>query len=1187
MINERYLINKKIGTGRSQVFLCQDTEFPEINKVIKLLPVDVDPEEITIFRNEFFILMKLNHPNIIKANDFGTVLKTDGEQEISIGSKFLIMEYFQGEELVHYKNISDEPALREIIKQISSVLYYLHQSNYIYYDLKPENILVKVSNGKPIIKLIDLGFAQHILESREEIIRGTAEYIAPEIIKNERHNHRVDLYSLGIMLYKIVYGKFPFKTSSELEIYKSHLEMEYEFPQSKYSGELIVAIKKLLIKNPDERFQNSLQLLSALNISIDGDLNKDWIPAKVFSNRKDVLTIIKTYFADETSGEVFTIKSFEGAGKTALLDEIYFQNENVILIKNNKSKTGFDFVKLILKEIVFNEFVFNKLSSEILVRIYGIFLSPPQDIYGELKAIFTAVSIHNNFILLLDDFNSYDEFTIEVFKNIIPILQVNRIKIILTEASNFNYLSSFIFNLRELNLNPFTDVHLDEYLNKSFYPDFPIGELKKLILLHADLLPGSIESFLRDIILLKIIQFTPDGVGIKTKADEISVLKSSQEEIYNFRFQMLSKSEEEIAKLVSAFEITVDEPTISELVKMPSGQISSLISSLQNKNIIQQYSRSSGIIFTSEGLKKFVYSKIDDKKNYHKLIAKELYEKFPSYNRTEAARHYELAGDFKKSYEIYKIELDSAEKITAYSYQKNILLHLLELKLEDSDLTEINFQLCKTFHKLGEYKQSLQIIEGLLSKKLDEEFRRKILILKGSCKIGLSENEEGKNLLASLIPEIKDESQKQSLLVEIASAEFDLNHFDSASQICMDVITNPHTKNEEKGKCFNLLGLIEINKKNNVDEGLFLIMQAQEAYQQVNDSNRVAQMGKNMGNIFNIKGEYEKAEQSWNKSLEINRAIGNLEQEAGLLLNFGVYYYDKSYLSNAIDFYKRASSIFVSIGNKYGESQALYNLSEVYLLTCEYQNAYKVIQNSILIFSQLNYLLEELEAQFILSKLFYLIGDFEMFSEVIGNINQLNEKGNIVEKNKIQFEYLLELKKIKDDFSKADINKLHSLQKAFLEQKDKLHYFSTTILIVKNLIGLNKIKEGVAILRSEGINDLCKDNVLFFAEREYILGKFSQKNPTLQLKTPVEYYNSALKALEDFAVTELTWEIMFELGNYFFQRGNFGKAKENFNYAKEIIFYFGDNIKNSRLRDAYFNKPERKDALQKIEKLGS
>ncbi|MHB9011734.1 MAG: tetratricopeptide repeat protein, partial [Ignavibacteriaceae bacterium] len=909
--------------------------------------------------------------------------------------------------------------------------------------------------------------------------------------------------------------------------------------------------------------------------------------AKVFSNRKDVLTIIKTYFADETSGEVFTIKSFEGAGKTALLDEIYFQNENVILIKNNKSKAGIDFIKLILKEIVFNEFVFDKLSDEILDKIYGIFISPSRDIVGELKAIFTAVSTHNNFILLLDDFNSYDEFTIEVFKNIIPILQVNRIKIILTEASNFNYLSSFIFNLRELNLNPFTDVHLDEYLNKSFYPDFPIGDLKKLLLLYADLLPGSIESFLRDIILLKIIQFTPDGVGIKTKADEISVLKSSQEEIYNFRFQMLSKSEKEIAKLVSAFEITVDEPTISELVKMPSSQISSLISSLQNKNIIQQYSRNSGIIFTSEGLKKFLYSKNDDQKNYHKQIAKELNERFPSFNRTENARHYELAGDYKKSYEIYKEEFSSAEKLSAYSYQKNILLHLIELKLEDSDLTEIKLQLCKVLYKLGEYKQSLQIIEELLSKKLDEKFKRELLILKGSSQIGLGENEDGRNLLISLIPEIKDESRKQALLVEIASAEFTLTNFDSSFQTCMQVVSNPETNAEEKGKGYNLLGLIELYKNNNFNEAVNYIQQALEVYQQKNNLLRAAIMEMNMGNIYNMKGEHEKAEQRWNKSLEINLTIGNLEQEAMLLQNFGIYNYDRSNFEKAIEFYKKAFAIFVSLGNKYGEASVQTNLGEIYLMTCEYQIAYDSLINSINIFSQLHYTLEELETQFTFANLFYKIGDYDQFSKVIETFRHKYEKGDVNEKNKIQLEYLVELKKIKDIPSNYTINMLHSLQIAFLEQADKLHYFSTTILIVKNLFNSNKIQESMTILSSMELNKFCKENILFFAEREYILGKFSQKNPTLQLKTPVEYYNSALKALEDFAVTELTGEIMFELGNYFFQRGNFGKAKENFNYAKEIIFYFGDNIKNSRLRDAYFNKQERKEALQKIEKLGS
>ena len=1187
MINERYLINKKIGKGRSQVFLCQDTEFPEIKKVIKLLPVDADHEEIKIFRNEFFILMKLNHPNIIKANDFGTVLKTGGEQEISIGSKFLIMEYFQGEELVHYKNISDESALREIIKQVSSVLYYLHQSNYVYYDLKPENILVNESNGKPIIKLIDLGFAQHILESREDIIRGTPEYIAPEIIKNEKHNHRVDLYSLGIMLYKIVYGKFPFKASSELEIYKSHLEMEYEFPQSKYSGELIGAIKKLLLKNPEERFQNSLQLLSALNISIDEDLNKDWIPAKVFSNRKDVLTIIKTYFADETSGEVFTIKSFEGAGKTALLDEIYFQNENVILIKNNKSKAGIDFIKLILKEIVFNEFVFDKLSDEILDRIYGIFISSPQDIVGELKAIFTAVSTHNNFILLLDDFNSYDEFTIEVFKNIIPILQVNRIKIILTEASNFNYLSSFIFNLRELNLNPFTDVHLDEYLNKSFYPDFPIDDLKKLILLHADLLPGSIESFMRDIILLKIILFTPDGVGIKTKADEISVLKSSQEEIYNFRFQMLSKSEKEIAKLVSAFEITVDELIISELVKIPPIQIPTLISSLQNKNIIQQYSRSSGIIFTSEGLRKFLYSKIDDQKNYHKQIAKELNERFPSFNRTENSRHYELAGDYKKSYEIYKEELSSAEKLSAYSYQKNILLHLLELKLEDSDLIEIKLQLCKVLYKLGDYQQSLKVSDELLNKKLDDELQQELLILKGISQIGLGENEDGRNLLISLIPEINDESRKQTLLAEIASAEFTLTNFDSSFQTCMQVVSNSKTNAEDKGKSYNLLGLIALYKNNNFNEALNYIQQALEVYQHKNNLLRAAIMEMNMGNIYNMKGEHEKAEQCWNKSLEINLKIGNLEQEAMLLLNFGIYNYDKSNFDEAIEFYKKASVIFLSLGNKNGECSVLINLGEIFLKVCQYQKAFESLINAENILTLLSSTFLEFERLFILSKLYYEIGDYKQLNKVIVKFKKLYEEGNVIEKNKIQFDYLLELEKIKNDLSSVDLNQLHSLQIKFLDQIDKDNYFETTIWLVKYLLAQNKFSDALAELSTKQVNEFCTENLLFSVEREYMLGKISEKDQPLQLKTSIEYYTSAFETIKEFNVTELTWKIMFELGNSFFQRGNFSKAKEHMYYAKEIIFYFGNNIKNSRLRDAYFNKPERKEALQKIEKLGS
>ena len=154
------------------------------------------------FREEYFILQKLDHPNIIKSFELSSVLikEEDEESEIEIFSPFITMEYFPSIPLLNYSGLKEEKKLNQIVKQICSVLYYLHQSNYIYYDLKAENILVAESNGNPIIKIIDLGFARNALLSYDKDIQGTPYYIAPELLKNEQHNYKVDFYSLGMLL---------------------------------------------------------------------------------------------------------------------------------------------------------------------------------------------------------------------------------------------------------------------------------------------------------------------------------------------------------------------------------------------------------------------------------------------------------------------------------------------------------------------------------------------------------------------------------------------------------------------------------------------------------------------------------------------------------------------------------------------------------------------------------------------------------------------------------------------------------------------------------------------------------------------------------------------------------------------------------------------------------------------------
>ena len=234
----------------------------------------------------------------------------------------------------------------------------MHQSNYIYYDLKPDNILVSESNGELDIKMIDMGFAHHTTSGEELLARGTTEYIAPEILKDEQHNHKVDLYSLGIMLYRIVYKKFPFKSESVLEIYKEQIENEFEFPGSNYSSELIDVVKKLLIKDPIERYDSVLQVLDDLNINISPETAKNLTPASVFSDRLEIISQINNSLESENNQEVIIISGVEGAGKTSLIYKVYSTHGKCIFIGDTGRKKSVGFIQYFLKRLsILNLFI--------------------------------------------------------------------------------------------------------------------------------------------------------------------------------------------------------------------------------------------------------------------------------------------------------------------------------------------------------------------------------------------------------------------------------------------------------------------------------------------------------------------------------------------------------------------------------------------------------------------------------------------------------------------------------------------------------------------------------------------------------------------------------------------------------------------------------------------------------------
>ena len=154
---------------------------------------------------EIKILDSLNHPNIVKIYAC-----------IDAGNKIIIvLELIKGISLKTYlstkeNNILTEAEVMPLFKQIAMVIAYCHSKSIAHRDLKMENILVTPMN---YIKILDFGFSvKTIPDMKCNVFCGTPTYMAPEIVnKIEYHPFLSDIWALGVVLYCMVCGTFPFK----------------------------------------------------------------------------------------------------------------------------------------------------------------------------------------------------------------------------------------------------------------------------------------------------------------------------------------------------------------------------------------------------------------------------------------------------------------------------------------------------------------------------------------------------------------------------------------------------------------------------------------------------------------------------------------------------------------------------------------------------------------------------------------------------------------------------------------------------------------------------------------------------------------------------------------------------------------------------------------------------------------
>ena len=263
LIDGRYRITARVGHGgMAEVYEANDI----INKhtvAIKLIREDVmqNPINLRRFENEATIAASLNHPNIVKVYNHGTVE----------GKPYIANEFIKGQNLKDTLDFRGSLSIEEAIDymlQLSSALYYAHQHSIVHRDVKPDNLYM-MSDGT--IKLGDFGIAQ--MENAETIsmnnkeIVGSVHYLAPEITRGFPASAQSDIYAAGVTFFELLTGHVPYSRNNAVDVAVAHVNER--FPSiRKYlpdcPKEIEKIINKCVRKNPKDRYQTAKQLYDDL-----------------------------------------------------------------------------------------------------------------------------------------------------------------------------------------------------------------------------------------------------------------------------------------------------------------------------------------------------------------------------------------------------------------------------------------------------------------------------------------------------------------------------------------------------------------------------------------------------------------------------------------------------------------------------------------------------------------------------------------------------------------------------------------------------------------------------------------------------------------------------------------------------------------------------------------------------------
>lgn len=321
------LLSKIAEGGMGAIYRGRHRETGDI-VAIKIMPphMATNPVLLKRFEQEFRAASRLDHPNIVRAIDYGETAT----------SPYLVMEFVEGESLGKKLDrdgpMPEADAIR-IIAQVAQGLHRAHKQKLIHRDVKPDNVLLRKDG---VAKLADLG----LVKEREADLNltktgrglGTPHFMAPEQFRNAKDaDVRCDVYSLGATLYQMLTGELPYKSSGPLDAWMKKVQNDLIPPRdlvSTITERANWAIQRAMNADADQRPQSCREFIEDLT----GHSTR-----KVPTVGSPVIADIYYLVYRDENGDTHTVKGSAAAIRRSLKDGMLGDASN---IRASRSKQG-------------------------------------------------------------------------------------------------------------------------------------------------------------------------------------------------------------------------------------------------------------------------------------------------------------------------------------------------------------------------------------------------------------------------------------------------------------------------------------------------------------------------------------------------------------------------------------------------------------------------------------------------------------------------------------------------------------------------------------------------------------------------------------------------------------------------------------------------------------------------------